>query len=51
MVSGIKLILKILLGKATLLERFSLMTKIAKYILPKYRFKWPQMDWWEDKEL
>ena len=35
----------------TLLKRFYLLRRLAKYILPEYRFKWPNMDWWEDKEF
>jgi len=35
----------------TLLKRFYLLRRFAKYILPEYRFKWPQLDWWEDGEF
>lgn len=37
--------------QATLLARFSLLRRIARHILPEYRFKWPQMDWWHDREF
>jgi len=32
-----------------ILDRFSIMKRIAKVILPEYRFKWPQLDWWTDE--
>lgn len=32
----------------SLLERFSLLRRVADWILPEYRFKWPQLDWWND---
>jgi hypothetical protein len=30
------------------LRRFYLLRKIAGLLLPEYRFKWPQMAWWDD---
>ncbi len=30
------------------LFRFYILREIAKFLLPKYRFKWPQMGWWDD---
>jgi hypothetical protein len=36
-------------AKDDLLERFQLLTRIAEDLLPEYRFKWPQVDWWNDK--
>jgi O-methyltransferase len=35
----------------TLLNRFSLLRRAASYLLPEYRFKWPQMDWWNDRNF
>ena len=35
-------------GQGTLLRRFYLLRKIASFLLPEYRFKWPQMAWWDD---
>lgn len=32
----------------SLLRRFYVLKKIASYLLPEYRFKWPQMAWWDD---
>lgn len=33
---------------SNLLERFALLRRFARHIIPEYRFKWPQMDWWDD---
>jgi O-methyltransferase len=30
------------------LVRFAVLRQVARWILPQYRFKWPQMDWWEN---
>ncbi len=30
------------------MARFALLKFFAKYIFPSYRFKWPQLDWWEN---
>lgn len=30
-----------------LLQRFELLRLLADRVLPEYRFKWPQMDWWQ----
>lgn len=35
----------------TLLRRFYLLRKVATWLLPEYRFKWPQMAWWEDPDF
>lgn len=35
-------------GPGTLLRRFYLLRKLASVVLPEYRFKWPQLAWWED---
>lgn len=32
----------------TVLSRFGVLRRIAATILPEYRFKWPQMQWWQD---
>jgi len=34
--------------QGSLLRRFYLLRKIARFLLPEYRFKWPQMAWWQD---
>jgi hypothetical protein len=31
--------------------RFKLLNDMGKAILPQYRFKWPAMDWWDDKHF
>lgn len=31
--------------------RFEIMKTISGIIFPAYRFKWPQMDWWNDQEF
>ena len=31
--------------------RFELMTRLSRIIYPSYRFKWSQMDWWNNKEF
>ena len=31
------------------LIRFEILRRLARLILPVYRFKWPQMAWWNDK--
>ena len=28
--------------------RFKLLYRIGKIVMPKYRFKWPQLEWWSD---
>lgn len=32
-------------------ERFNLLTKVAQQLVPKYRFKWPEMSWWDDESF
>jgi O-methyltransferase len=32
-----------------ILTRFNVLRKAGRWILPRYRFKWPQVDWWEDE--
>jgi len=32
-------------------SRFELLTTLGQSILPRYRFKWPQMAWWDDQEF
>ncbi|MEJ2610416.1 MAG: TylF/MycF/NovP-related O-methyltransferase [Candidatus Thiodiazotropha sp.] len=51
MFNRLKLIFRLLFGKASLLERFSFLRRISILILPEYRFKWPQMEWWNDLEF
>lgn len=35
-------------SKLDALGRFYLMKELADELRPDYRFKWPQMDWWQD---
>lgn len=28
--------------------RFNILRKISKFLMPSYRFKWPQLEWWND---
>ena len=37
------------LTKQDELSRFYAMHSLAQILLPEYRFKWPQMDWWNDQ--
>jgi O-methyltransferase len=30
------------------LFRFKVLTRIGRVLMPEYRFKWPQLDWWND---
>ncbi len=32
-----------------LLQRFELLTLVAAKVVPEYRFKWPQMTWWQSE--
>jgi O-methyltransferase len=32
-------------------SRFALLTALGGRILPRYRFKWPQMAWWDDADF
>jgi O-methyltransferase len=31
--------------------RFELLRKVGRWIMPAYRFHWPQLYWWRDKEF
>jgi O-methyltransferase len=33
------------------LVRFEALRKVAKILMPEYRFKWPQLDWWNDPQF
>ena len=33
------------------MARFELMTRIGAWLVPQYRFKWPQMAWWDDVDF
>ena len=33
------------------LLRFKLLVYLAKFLAPNYRFKWPQLEWWDDKKF
>jgi O-methyltransferase len=39
------------LNTSSLLERFDLIRRLGRIIIPEYKFKWPQMDWWNDEEF
>lgn len=32
-------------------ERFEALRQAGRRLVPEYRFKWPQMAWWEDREF
>jgi hypothetical protein len=32
-------------------ERFGQLTRLARCLLPEYRFSWPQQEWWKDREF
>ena len=44
-----RLIRLILTGDSNV--RFEILRKVGKGLVPKYRFKWPQMDWWNDSRF
>jgi hypothetical protein len=33
------------------MARFRFMTEVGRRLMPDYRFSWPYMDWWNDKEF
>lgn len=35
----------------TQLDRFYALRSLGQILLPEYRFKWPQMDWWYDEQF
>jgi len=42
-----KTLVRLVVTKDSLI-RFKVLTRIGKILVPKYRFKWPQMEWWDD---
>lgn len=51
-----KYLLLRLLAKVAILpesenERMEIMLALGKRLIPHYRFKWPEMDWWDNKEF
>ena len=44
----VRLVAKSLVSRDPML-RFSLLKSLGSVLVPGYRFKWPQMDWWGDK--
>jgi len=34
-------------AKEPLMKRFEFLVKMARVVLPEYRFKWPQVGWWK----
>lgn len=30
------------------LVRFKVLSRVGRIVMPEYRFKWPQLDWWND---
>ena len=40
-----------LLEDRALAPRLRLLRLAGKLLVPSYRFKWPQLDWWKDKEF
>ncbi len=43
----IKRLIRLILTRDTI-SRFKILRKVGKVLIPEYRFKWPQMDWWSD---
>jgi O-methyltransferase len=43
----LKILIKRIIANDPLL-RFEILCKIGKILFPKYRFKWPQLEWWDD---
>lgn len=33
------------------LVRFDMLMRMGQWLVPRYRFKWPQMDWWDDEQF
>ena len=46
-----KLLLQIAKKPDDDLLRFKLLRKIGKVVFPRYRFKWPQLDWWNNNQF
>ena len=51
MIKLAKLLLQIANKPQDDLLRFKLLRKVGKVVLPGYRFKWPQLDWWNNKQF
>lgn len=50
--SKLKILKNLFLNKNNnLTERFSLLKKIGLILIPEYKFKWPQMDWWKSEKF
>ena len=49
MAKYLKIIRKLIDGDQV--TRFEIMKAISKIIYPAYRFKWPQMDWWNNQDF
>ena len=39
------------LEDGALSPRLHLLRLAGKLLVPSYRFKWPQLDWWKDEEF
>lgn len=39
------------MAKYNLDRRFHALRRIAQILVPEYRFKWPQVDWWRDEKF
>ncbi len=51
MINILKIIFLVMKNPKDELLRFKLLRKIGKTVLPRYRFKWPQLSWWEDQSF
>lgn len=46
-----KRFLPLLFEDAALAPRLRLLRLVGKLLVPSYRFKWPQLDWWKNEEF
>jgi hypothetical protein len=33
------------------MERFRILRRAARWLVPEYRLKWPHMEWWQDEQF
>ncbi len=45
----LRLLAKVVCLPKTEGERLEVLMKISQRVLPRYRFKWPEIDWWDDE--
>jgi len=51
MIKIVKLLFMIALHPRDELLRFTLLRRIGKSLIPRYRFNWPQIAWWDDESF